>query len=233
MSEKQYCVYLHENKTNEKKYVGITARNPEQRWEHGAGYQLNPHFFNAIKRYGWDGFEHRIIKEGLSEKEAKDLERSLINQYKSNDPKYGYNRSTGGETNEGGVSTRRNPVVCLETGKLYSSYIEAAKDICINRNSIGACVRGKLKTAGGFHWVAFTEYLALSEEERTIQQIDKRVVCLETRVIYDSYRLAAKDLNIRDSSILGCCKHERKSTGGYIFCLLLSMKVKVPKKLNQ
>ena len=58
MTEKKYCVYVHTNKANGKKYIGITCRNPEVRWRNGAGYKRHPKFYAAIQKYGWDGFTH-------------------------------------------------------------------------------------------------------------------------------------------------------------------------------
>ena len=39
-----YCVYMHTNKLNNKKYIGITCRSVEVRWNSGKGYKLNRHF---------------------------------------------------------------------------------------------------------------------------------------------------------------------------------------------
>lgn len=92
-----YVVYKHTNKTNGKCYIGITGRaNPNRRWCGGAGYSQNEYFYSAIQKYGWDGFEHSIIAEGLSLEEAYEMEKKLIKEYDSANRLYGYNLDLGG-----------------------------------------------------------------------------------------------------------------------------------------
>lgn len=91
-----YFVYKHTNKTNGKCYIGITGRAPKRRWVNGAGYVSNEYFYSAIKKYGWDGFEHTILAEGLTLEEACAMERELIAEYNSADREYGYNLDLGG-----------------------------------------------------------------------------------------------------------------------------------------
>ena len=91
-----YYVYIHTCKTNGKKYVGVTGRNPESRWKEGRGYWYNKHFYSAILKHGWDNFEHEVF-EVDSKEEMYRKEVELISFYHSNDPEYGYNNSSGGE----------------------------------------------------------------------------------------------------------------------------------------
>lgn len=91
-----YCVYLHVNKIDGKKYVGQTCQIPEKRWKEGKGYKGCVHFFNAIIKYGWDSFDHLIIADNLSHEEANYLETTLITVLKTTDPEYGYNMTNGG-----------------------------------------------------------------------------------------------------------------------------------------
>lgn len=94
---KKFWVYIH-TCPNGKRYVGITTQTkPEYRWKEGNGYQYNKHFYSAILKHGWDNFQHEVFEvDSAEEMYRKEIE--LISFYHSNDPKYGYNCSTGGES---------------------------------------------------------------------------------------------------------------------------------------
>lgn len=93
-------VYKH-TCSNGKVYIGITSKVPPVRWNKGKGYRNNAHFYKAIQKYGWDNIQHEILFEGLTKEEACQKEIELIAKYKSNEPKYGYNRAIGGDVNTG------------------------------------------------------------------------------------------------------------------------------------
>ena len=104
--DNNYCVYMHRNKINNKKYIGITKTSLTKRWgNNGSGYRSNkqPLFSRAIEKYGWDNFEHVVLFENLSQNEACDKEVELITKYKTQDPKYGYNIQPGGQLGNAGV----------------------------------------------------------------------------------------------------------------------------------
>ena len=87
-----YTVYMHID-PSDKRYVGITKRNLEDRWNDGFGYATNKdtRFFDAIREIGWDNFNHEVVASGLTKLEAEILETELIDKYKTTDPEYGYN----------------------------------------------------------------------------------------------------------------------------------------------
>ena len=92
-----FTVYMHVNKINQKKYIGITSQKPEARWGPNGRHYSNQYFAKAIKKYGWDGFDHFILCEGLEEDEAKEMEIALIAEHSSNDSDFGYNCTIGGD----------------------------------------------------------------------------------------------------------------------------------------
>lgn len=98
--DKKWCVYLHivhSSCGHDKYYVGITSASTKRRWgKDGNGYK-NQIFYRAIEKYGWKNIEHIILKENLSECEAKELEKEYIKKYNSFNKEYGYNLTLGGD----------------------------------------------------------------------------------------------------------------------------------------
>lgn len=94
-----YTVYMHTCIITDKKYVGITCREPWTRRFNGdgSGYKNCIHFWNAIQKYGWENFTHEILEICETMKEANKLEHYYIAFYKTNNPEFGYNIKTGGE----------------------------------------------------------------------------------------------------------------------------------------
>ena len=96
-----YTVYLHRNKINGKVYIGITGIEAQKRWANGRGYKTkgknqSGYFYNAIKKYGWENFDHEILYSGLTKQQAEEKEIELIRQYQSCNREYGYNIESGG-----------------------------------------------------------------------------------------------------------------------------------------
>lgn len=103
-----YCIYMHKNKVNGKKYIGQTCQKPEYRWgKEGKRYEQCPLFYSAIKKYGWDNFEHIIISTGLSAEEANLKEQELIAFYKTTQEEFGYNLQKGGNSRVINESTKK------------------------------------------------------------------------------------------------------------------------------
>lgn len=200
---KEYYVYKHIF-PNGKVHIGITSIKPEYRWNNGNGY-LNkkkdgtysqPLMARAVIKYGWENIGHEILFSGLTKEEAEIKEQELITEYKSDNPKFGYNIEKGGhankvseetkkkmsnshqgeksfwygkefteehkrklsESHKGTISTQRKPVLCIETGVIYSSVAEASEKTGINRKHISAVCNNKgRKTAGGYHWEHYIE----------------------------------------------------------------------------
>lgn len=100
MEERNYKVYKH-TCPNGKVYIGITKQECNARWKNGLGYENNPHFTRAIKKFEWKNIKHEILFSGLTKEEAEQKEIELIKEYNSNKYEFGYNISSGGAANSG------------------------------------------------------------------------------------------------------------------------------------
>ena len=116
---KKYIVYCHIF-PNGKRYVGITSQSKNCRFrKNGEGYK-GQMVYNAIQKYGWHNIEHRILYENLTKVEAENKEIEIIKEWKTNDRKYGYNRTSGGGVNiPDDVSKEKNRLAHIgkHTGK--------------------------------------------------------------------------------------------------------------------
>lgn len=95
--EGQYSVYKHTSPDG-KVYIGATSQEPEKRWrKDGKGYRIQPRMHEAIENIGWDNFDHEIVASGMTEEEAHNMEKELIEKYNSTDIEHGYNMVKGGK----------------------------------------------------------------------------------------------------------------------------------------
>lgn len=163
-NDKCYSVYKHTSPCG-KVYIGITKQKPKYRWGRESGYRTNEHFKRAIEKYGWDSFEHEIILDGLSEKEACEIEKELIAKYRSTDEKYGYNHSTGGDntfagshTDQHGAKSARARKICQFTkdGEFVQEWgasTEIQNALGIHYSNIIKCCTEVTKFCGGYVWL--------------------------------------------------------------------------------
>lgn len=96
-----WIVYKHTNTINQKSYIGITSRKPEDRWgNNGRNYRpckgKYSCFYNAIQKYGWENFSHEILENDLAYEKACEKEKYYISFYNTKAPN-GYNLTNGGE----------------------------------------------------------------------------------------------------------------------------------------
>lgn len=233
MEEKKYCVYVHTNKTNEKKYVGQTCQfPPEKRWgPNGRNYlvqkngrYVHSYFANAILKYGWDGFEHTILKSNLDEKEAEYWEKYYIRIYASNTSEKRYNLTDGGLHHKMSdeAQKRRIEKMSGENHHFYRKHLSEEM-----RNNISQALKGrklskeqKENISKGLRGRKLT-----SEQRRNISEGIKEsknkkraaVMCLETEIVYLSARHAFEATGISSDKILDCCNWPEKhhSAGGF------------------
>lgn len=151
LNNKAYLVYIHKNKINNKVYVGITSQKPKNRWRNGKGYKDNAHFWNAIRKYGWDNFHHYIIISDITRERACEFEISLIQYYNSRNPKYGYNINKGGDLGKSDVVFVYNK----DTGEFVNCYDTiplASRELNCSTSGISSVATGKAKYCNNYYF---------------------------------------------------------------------------------
>lgn len=196
--EKKWCVYKHTNKINGKVYIGQTCKQPKKRWRNGKGYKGSKHFYNAIQKYGWDGFEHEILYDNLTLEEANNKEKECIQKYKSNDENFGYNIREGGFCILVRPETREKVSKALKNHPGYWTGKHRDEE---TKKKISNTSKGK----------------KMSEEAKQNISLRKSfpVECIETGIIYYGISEAERQTGIYNNNISQCCKGTRKTAGGY------------------
>lgn len=219
---KKWCVYMHTNKINGKKYIGITSSNPpDRRWRNdGSGYH-GGYLKNAINKYGWDNFEHIILKDGIeSLDEANHYEQYYIKEYNTKAPN-GYNLTDGGDGSEGWKPTDefvhrqseihkkqweddefRNRMILIrrDPDGVYQSQEF--------RDKISSIVAGENNPNYGNRWTQeMKDALREKQKQNPIYKNEnnpnaKRIRCVETGEIFECIKYAKEKYNIKSEGSL-------------------------------
>lgn len=201
MGDKLWCVYVHRNRFNGKRYVGVTSKEkPKHRWNSGRGYMENAHFYSAICKYGWEGFEHEILYSGLTEQQAKETEIRLIADWNTKNPKYGYNMTSGGDGTPG-----------------YHPSDETRAKLSEARRRENLSQETLLRRSNSLRGRVFTD-----EHKKKIGDGNSKRISMMSRDgeelrVFRSASDAENELGISHAHISQCCHGSRKSAGGYIW----------------
>lgn len=210
-----YCVYKHTSPSG-KVYIGITGAKPEARWREGRGYSRNGHFFSAIEKYGWDNFSHEILATNLTKDEACAMEQTLVASHRSNEPAYGYNRTSGGDYTTLSPEARRK-MSEARTGERHFRYgqslssehrrkLSEAHSGANNPNwgkPMGEEQRQKISAANRGRRRDDETRRRMSEAKRAKAA---PVLCVETGIVYACVTEASEAAGTYKSSISNCCK---------------------------
>lgn len=217
-----WCVYMHENRVNGKKYIGITSQKPTRRWQNGEHYCGNAHFYAAIQKYGWDGFHHEILYTELTKEEAERMEVDLIAKYQTQDPDKGYNLASGGAARCGWhhteeakekIGARTRGTHLSESHRQRIGEAQRGDKNHASGKALSSEHKAKLSAALTGHSVPGTTRKAISDAKRAKNA--RPVLCVETGTCYGSPAEAAEKAGINRSSICSCCLGHRKTAGGY------------------
>ena len=198
-----YRHWLINDKGQEKSYIGQVYRitrkfEPQDRWgSNGKGYapkkgEKPTHFYNAICKYGWDNFSHKILL--TIECETKEELVFWLNEWEKYfvwyyDSYYnGYNSTLGGEGTLGHKLTneQRKKFSDVQKGRVISKEHKAKISKTMIEN-------GTVKGDNNPRW-------------------NGKVICLNTLEVFTSSAEAEKYFGLK-GGISPCCKGQRKTSG--------------------
>ena len=240
--ERKWKVYMHvvpkelSGYKHDKYYIGITQQSLTKRWQHGCGYYSCTFFYKAIQKYGWDNMEHLVVAEDLSEIEAKEMEVELIAKYNSNNSKYGYNLTKGGDGTVGRNKTDEEKEMHRKLSKevyLRPGYVHPNKGKKFPKEVREKMSEGQKKRFADPNYVNPRKGIPMSEEikeklrkprpqisgknsptAKVIYQYDLDMNLIKE---YPCVKYAAKETSIGYRTILLCVSGEAKTAGGYIW----------------
>ena len=207
-----YTVYKHTSPSG-KVYIGITKRKPGYRWNKGKGYRKDQLlFYRAIKKYGWDNFTHEILYTGLSEKDAKNIEISLIRQYKSLG--MSYNITDGGDGGRGLHNKRKK--------MSYETKLKMSK-------SRKGLLAGNKNPMYGRHETA-PAYGKFGKEHPASKKVYQYDLLGNFIKEWDCLSEVQRHLNILVTHITACCNGRQKTAGGYIWKRQFDERIKLDRE---
>jgi group I intron endonuclease len=160
-------IYMIRNKLDGKIWIGQTRQTLNARLRsHRYLVKKNKHhhFYNAIRKYGWNNFDILTLAHANTIDELNELEIKFIDGYQSYDRRFGYNLDLGGncqgpETSEKIRQTKKlqfleNPELKALLRKAHANYFDdpvnkekhskTIKQMYINDPSLGDKKRAKL-----------------------------------------------------------------------------------------
>lgn len=221
--ERCYTVYMHICKETGKTYVGITGQKPKNRWGNGLGYKTyknnENYFYNAIKKHGWENFEHILLFQNKTKEEAERLEILYINILLSNNRTYGYNIANGG--NYGGKHSKETKLKLRESNrniapkvicdnKIFNGVSECGEYYKINSDRMGDWLRGNRRMPVEFFNLGL-KYLDSEVELKPNldgRGYSKRVICEE--IVFKSITECANHYNINPHTMRDWLSGSRK-----------------------
>lgn len=189
-----YTVYVHRNLKNDKSYVGMTSRKPNERWRSGKGYKNNSKMWKDIQNSDWNkDWKHSIIGKFEDKQEALNIEEMFIWLFDSTNEGYNistYDRNSYKRTDE----TRRKNSESM-TGEKNPMY-------------------GKHHSEDTKRKMSEAHKEKIYANTKPILQFSKNG---ELIAEYSSLTEASRQTGCSASHICTCCKGKRKSCGGYIW----------------
>jgi len=228
MIEKYGVIYKITNEINNKCYIGQTTKKGgfDSRYHGNVEKNIhNKHLKRAFNKYGIENFI--IEKEfdcGYSKEELNIKEKQYINEYKSNNPDYGYNIKTGGDNigkivgkNKAEILIRQgNPIFCKTTCEIFLSLVDVEEKYKIPRQTIARQCKGKSfrkKMVYNKELDTYMEFQYYNPNNKRSKNIPVR--CLTTNESFSSIKNASIHLNIKFDDLNNAFKLRSKKYKQY------------------
>lgn len=206
MDTKKYIIYEHINKINGKRYIGQTSQKPEYRWNHGEGYKNSTYFYSAIKKYGWDNFEHNILYVDLTKEEANKKEQELIKKYDLTNRTNGYNSDEGGNNKTPSLETRMKQSISAQNRPIVSEE---------TKKKLSELSKGTIRSEKTKEKMSQAAKQREEEKKQRGRKRERKVKCLNTGEIFESCRKAANWCGlVGTSGIASVCNKGKQKTAG-------------------
>lgn len=215
-----YYIYKATNKTNNKSYIGQTVNYTERKWQHERCYEKeNCKFHDAIKKYGTDQFDWKVLETCNTREQALKLEKYYISLY--NTYQNGYNENKGGVGGHNSI-----PIVCLtydgEFVKRYDSISDASKEGFDPTNISRSCKNPKY-SSGNHIFMYEEEYESKGPryyKKTEVSNMRSIVQCsMQGEFIqkFKSVQEASVITGANRTTISGVLTNKYKSANGFIF----------------
>ena len=192
-------IYKIINKVNGKVYIGQTVNSFDIRYRNNLENKThNEHLKRSIKKYGIENFDIcKMFDIAFSKEELDIKEDCWISIYNSTNPKYGYNKQTGGSHGKPNSETR-NKMSIAKQGK------HCSKETKLKMS----------KAHLGYNPTKETRELLKIINLGSNNPFAKEVICITTGKKFGSIKEGADYYNLKATSgIARCCKKERNSAG--------------------
>lgn len=200
------------------KYIGCTSEDVDTRW--GKGYCHNSDLRSDIKKFGKDNFKREILASDLTEEDAYNMEQEIIHKYRTIDSSSIYNISNGGKGNPGYHHTHteeaKRKIREANLGRHHTE--ETKKKLSDARKGEGNPMYRKHPSEETRRKLSESrrKHRHSEETKRKIGKAHrKKVICIETKIIYESVSQASLEFGCSVSSITMACTGKNKTACGY------------------
>lgn len=218
-------IYKITNKINGKVYIGQTVRTLKQRWKdhrsEAKDCKRGRAIHKAIRKYGVENFTVEQIDVATCQEELNEKERYWIEFYDSMNRNKGYNLTNGGDSFKmaESVKVKISEFAKTRIGEKNPRYgVPMGLENRLKISAVNKLRTGEKNSFYGKHHTEETKQKMRGKRPSISGAKNpnaKKVLCIETGVVYECGVIASKETGVSYSSLRKCCQGNRKTAGGY------------------